>query len=156
MFIKRKKADVSGGIKVLDGNAVEELKRHALKLKGEQDERLERSEDPATGGDGGEGNGGLDGGRDATAASATRAIGGISSDGQGAEANRHGHKVSDLASPIDSGTGPIPAAAWTDGDIDASPGGTKPSSPESGGSGRDAGTTPGKEDEGNLEIYDPI
>lgn len=157
MFIKRKQADGSGGMKVIDNNAVEELKRHALQLKGEQDGRLERSEDPATGGDGGEWNAGIDA-RSAIGESSAAAVSDASA-GRSLRPERGGiiEETGTVPAPdIDSGTGPIPAAAWTDGDIDASTGGTKPSSPESGGSGRDAGTTPGKEDEGNLEIYDPI
>lgn len=50
MFIKRKLADGSGGSKVMDNNAIDELKRHALKLEGEKDDRAaEQISGPTTG-----------------------------------------------------------------------------------------------------------
>ncbi|KKN24885.1 hypothetical protein LCGC14_0890350 [marine sediment metagenome] len=50
MFIKRKLADGSGGSTVMDNNAIDELKRHALKLKGEEDDRAtKRISGPTTG-----------------------------------------------------------------------------------------------------------
>ena len=49
MFIKRKASDIQPASKVMDNNAIEELKHHALKLKEDQDGERDEGESDATG-----------------------------------------------------------------------------------------------------------